>query len=728
MTGEEASSLAKPISVKMPIPGFKPVSYTCLATHKTSYVGEPVAIVCAEDPYVVADALELIDVEYDPLPPLVNAEEAMKPGSPLLYEEWGDNEIVSLSFENGDVSAALNKSDHVFKQQLKIQRHTGVPLETRGCLADYDPGQGTLAVWSSTQFPHILRTYLAESLGVPEAKVRVVAPDIGGAFGLKLSIWPEEIATCLMSMKLGRPVRWIEDRTENLMADNHCREGVFDVEVGVNRDLTITAIRLKSLVDVGCAKYAPWASASMAVFGAASIPGVYKVQNYQFDVHCIVTNKAPQGAYRGFGEPESTFIMDRMIDIIAKELKVDPTEVRFRNLITSSDYPYVTAGGAVIDSGSHTETLRKALQIVDYESLKRQRDDLRKRGRFMGIGISIGMKGCDSNDYLFTGKMLGYDQARVKVQQDGKIAAFVGGTAIGQGIQTTLAQALADELGVPSEDVMVTQGDTDTCPFGFGNWASRGAIAQGGAVILAARRLRERILSIACALLQQDIKDLEIVDGKVSVKGSPDHAITFKEIARATFIEINRLPHGLSEGLEVTERYDPMQGEGFTTDEKGRANFCATYPHGTHVAVVEVDAETGKVQLVRYVAVYDCGNVINPMIVEGQTHGAIAQGIGGALYEELIYDENGQFLTSTLMDYLLPTSLDVPDLETSRIETPSPKTIRGIKGIGEVNIVQVSGAIANAVEDALSPFGIRITETPVSPMKVWQLLQKGHTS
>lgn len=609
ISADDTRKFVKPVSNEIPTPGLKPLTYGCFAQDKVTYVGEPVALVCARDFYSARDGLELIDVEYEPLPPVVDAESAMKPGTTLIYEDWGDNELFTLSFENGNVQAALDNSDHVFSERLYCHRLTGAPLETRGCIAQFEKSKGQLNVWSSTQFPHILKGFLSNSMGIPKDKVRVIAPDIGGAFGLKLGIWPEELATCAMSIILGKPVRWIEDRTDNLLADNHAREETCYLEFGVNNDLTITGIRLKGIADVGCAKYAPWSSASTALFSAATIPGVYRVENCAFEVHCIVTNKAPLGAYRGFGEAEGTFILERMVDIVARQMKADPAEIRMRNLIRPEDYPFVAAGGAEIDSGAHIEAMRQALQLFDYDYLKTKRNELRKEGKYIGIGIACGMKGTASNDYLFTNVMLSYEQTRLELVPDGTIRAFVGSTNQGQGVETTLAQIIADEVGTRFEDVKVIQGDTELTPYGFGNWASRGVVSGGGSAILAGRKMKSEIFQVASTMLEANPLDLELSSNNVSVRGT-SKTISLKQISTYANEKLNKK-------LEVLERYDPMNGGGFSVDANGHANFCATYPYATHIALIEVDAETGRIKLVRYVVVYDSGRIVNPVLAEG---------------------------------------------------------------------------------------------------------------
>lgn len=696
-------------------PGQKSLSYPLLARDKVRWVGEPIAAVVAESRALAEDALEHIAVEFDELSPVVNALVALDDDAPLLYEEWGDNVCVHIDRVGGDLHRAFQDADLILKDRFRTQRYSGIPLETRGLVAAAEPGGrggAGLTIWSSTQVVHHARDIIAQVLGWPENRLRVIALDVGGGFGPKDHAYPEEVLVAALATRTGRPVKWIEDRREHMLSTVHARDQVHDVEVAARKDGYILGLRDRMVSDIG-------ACASNVGAGPVSVsrqmlPGPYQVPNYHADCFAVVTNKVPAGAYRGFGMPESTFVMERVLDQLGEELGIDPVDIRRRNFVPADRLPnYQTTTTEVYDSGDYGEALERAIRLVDYRSWRQRQKELRGQGRYIGIGLSsyVEMAAFGPSRTLrdIGFAISGVDSAVVKVDRQGKVTLVTGISSQGQSHQTSFAQVCAESLGVEIDDVTVVQGDTALAPYAdAGAIASRGAAVAGGATALASRQVREKMVKIGAHLLEASPDDVEIEAGRVLVRGAPQKAIAFAEVADAA-LKGHDLPDAVLPGLEEQAVYDPPE---------------LTFPYATHVAVLEVDPETGGIAWCRYVVVHDCGTIINPTVVEGQIHGGIAQGIGGAILEEFAYGEDGQPLATTFMDYLLPTATDVPGIEIEHTESPSPANVRGIKGMGEGGAIAPPAAVGNAIADALRPFGVKVSETPLSPARVWQLVQE----
>lgn len=716
LTSEEAVRVTRPIRCDSLFPEWKGTEFPVLAWPRVRFVGEAVAVVAAADRYLAEDAAELIEVDYRPLPAVVDLETAAEPGSPLVHDAWGNNLYLDRKAKFGDVDQAFSGADLVWERTYRTHRHTGFPMEGRACLADYDPASGTLTVHSATQIPHLVRTGLADTLGVPEHSIRVIAPDVGGGFGIKAHLFPEEVAVCLLSMRLGRPVKWIEDTREHLTACIHAREHVHRVKVAVKRDGTILGIKADVLVDAGAYSVWPW-TASMDVGMAANmIPGPYRVRNYEFRARAVATNKCPLGPYRGVGRPSAAFTIERAMEDIARQLGLDPIEIRLRNYVPDDGYPYTTVSGLIYDSASLQASARKAADAIGYAEFRRLQKAARAEGRCLGIGFGsfIEQTAHATNEFIKRGVpiVFGYDSVRVSVDPSGKVTVDSSLHSHGQGHETTFAQVVADRLGVPLADVRVQFGDTQSAPYGMGTFASRSAVLGGGAAWKAADIVRGNILKIAAHMMEASVEDLEIADGVVQVKGSPQHRITVGEVARLAYHRPERLPEGLTPAdLAATQSYDAPPGYG-------------TWTNSMHATIVEVDPDTGFVQILRYVVVEDCGVMINPLIVDGQVHGGTVQGIGGALLEHLVYDETGQMLSPTLVEYLLPSARDVPAIEVHHMQTPSPFTIGGFKGMGEGGAIAPLPALANAVTDALAPLGVAVDALPLSPDRIRRLIEE----
>jgi CO/xanthine dehydrogenase Mo-binding subunit len=673
-----------------------------LARDKVRYVGEPVAAVLATDRYLAEDALARVRVEYEPLPALVDTRAAGEPGAPLLFESEGTNAVATFTVACGDVDRALGDADLVLRETFYVQRHAGVPLETRGALAEWDAGRGLLSMWGMTKVPHVNRRIIAEHAGLPEHRVHFLQTDVGGAFGVRGEVYPEDVLVALLAIRTGRPVRWIEDRREHLQATNHSREQHHEIAIGLRRDGTILGIHDRFWNDMGA--YVRTHGATAPNNTAAYLPGPYRIPHYRAEVTCVVTNKTPAGTYRAPGRFEATFVRERIVDIAARALQVDPAEIRRRNFIPAEAMPYdlgtSTHGSPVVyDSGDYPGLFGWALDQVGYEKLREEQARARRAGRHVGIGFS----------YVVEKSGLGpWESARVLVDGTGAIVVHTGTPSVGQGVETVFAQICADVLGVRYEDVTVRYGDTDALPDSVGAFGSRGTVVGGNAVLGAAERVRDKILAVAARELEAHPADLELRDGAVHVRGVADRALSLKEIARAASVT-RALATGTEPGLEALHYHGQER---------------MTYGHGLHLAVVEVDGETGVPRVLRYAVAYDVGRAINPMLVEGQLVGGLAQGLGAALHEELAYDDAGQLTAGTLMEYHLPAAADMPPLELwIREENPSPTNPLGVKGAGEDGIVAAGGAVANAVADALAPLGVEIRALPLRPCRLRELIR-----
>ncbi len=714
LTGAEILAVTEPVRCDSSVGEWQSSAIPALAAERVLYVGEPVAVVVATDRYRAEDAAERVVVDYEPLPPVVDAEAALRPEAPVLHPGWRDNAFVRRRVDAGDVDGVFAAADGVVRLRLVTHRQAGAPLENRVSLAEYDAGRQELTLWTATQIPHLLRTGLADALRFPEHRLRVIAPDVGGGFGIKSNLFGEDVVLCVLALRLGRPIKWVEDRREHLLASAHAREHYYEIEAAYRRDGTVLGIRARIVVDVGAYSVWPWTAAIEPCMALGILPGPYRIRHYRAEAIGVATNKCPLGPYRGVARPSACFAIERVMDEVARETGLDPAEVRRRNLVRADEFPYTSVTGLVYDSGSFIESLDKVLEAADYPALRRAQAAARAQGRYLGIGLATYTEQTAHATAEFVRRgspiILGYDAATVRMDPSGKVTVMASMQSHGQGLETTVAQLVADQLGVPLEDVAVLHGDSTLSPYGMGTFASRSAVLCGGAVQLAAGQVRAKLLRLAGHLLEAQPEDLELADGVCRVRGVPTRAMTIRELARIAYHRVEKLPPGESIGLEATQAYDAAPGTG-------------TFANAAQLALVEVDPETGQVKLLRYVIVEDCGCMINPLIVDGQIHGGVAQGIGTALFEESIYDAQGQLLNTSFLDYLLPGALDVPSLEVHHLETPSPFTLGGFKGMGEGGAIAPGAAIANAVSDALQPFGrVMANELPLTPERVLQLI------
>jgi carbon-monoxide dehydrogenase large subunit len=677
------------------------VGQPVLAKDEVRYVGEPVVAVFAEDRYVAEDAAELVKIVYHPLPPVLDIEEAMAPDARRVHAHR-DNVFHHTVRETEGFAEAFANAPRRARATFVTHRQTGVSIEPRGCMAMPDPATGRLTVYVSHQSPHQFRSQLTRLLNLPENQIRVVVPEVGGAFGIKAMLYPEYLVVAEAARRLQRPVKWVSDRTESLLADAHARDNRHEVEVAFDDDGRILAVRDHVFGDTGAYPFLGFPGAvGEADWATNMLTGPYKIPHVSITIDCVFSNKAPVGPYRGVGGPVGAQVQEGIVDLVARELGKDPVEVRRVNLIQKEDFPYRTPTGNLYDPGSYTESLEEALDLIDYEKFRRDQAEWRKRGRYVGIGICTFVE-----PSAFAESEAGstpYEAASIRIEPTGTVTAALGLGPSGQGHETTMAQLIADELGVDVKDVVVIHGDTDSAPFGGGTGGSRSGTIGGGAALKASRELRQKLVKLAAHLLEAAEEDIEFVDGRAQVAGVPARAYSLHQLAHIAYTDVARLPEGMQPGLEVVARYQPP--------------LDTTFSNGTHVALVEVDITTGFVKVLDYVAVNDCGRLINPMIVEGQIHGGVAQGIGSAFLEELRYDEDGQLVTTSLMDYLLPVSTDVPRIRVRHIETPSDN-VGGFKGMGEGSLIAAPAALAGAVSDALAPFGVFVTEIPIKPQQI----------
>ncbi len=689
--------------------GQRDTPYYALAPERVRYVGEPVAIVVADSPHIAEDGAEEVEVEWEPLDSVGSLATALADGAPLLYEDWPDNVAGVFEQEMGDVDAAFAAADVIVSERVQIQRQFACSLETRGVVAEWDPFADELTIWSSTQILHILRDLLSAVLGLPEQRIRVVVPRIGGAFGAKFHFYPEETAVAIAARATGRPVRWIEDRLESFLATVHAREQVIEAQMAATAEGRITAVKADILGDMGAALhtvgYGPvWLTAVM-------MSNVYAIENVRARARAVMTNKTPLGSYRGWGQPQANFAVERLIESMARELGIDSIELRRRNFIPPDRFPYQSLHH-VFDSGRYDDCLQKGLATFDYDGWRRRQEELRAEGRFVGIGISFYIE----NTALGPSRILnaggveqgGYDISRVRIEPGGEVTVYTGLCEMGQGFTNGLVQVCADHLGAHPDQITVVTGDTSSCPYtGYGTGASRSASVGGAALMKAATELGEKVRRIAAHMLEAAPEDMVVEDGEIWVTGVPAHRLSLADIGRAAYIRPIELPEGEDPGLEAIGVFDPP---------------AMAWPYGTNCVAVEVDPETGEVSLLDYAYVHDSGTVLNPMIVEGQIHGGVAQGIGAALFEELRYEDDGQPLFGSFMDYVLPSAMEIPRIRIDEQVTPSPVIPGGTKGVGEAGAIGSPAAVVAAVEDALSPFGVRIRQTPVTPDLIVRLV------
>ena len=708
LTGAELARMTSPLRIAPPIDGLLPMEMPALPTDRVRFAGDLVACVVGEDRYRVEDARARVEVDYTPLAPVVDPERAGEPGASLVDETIPANRPYHGVFAHGDVEAAIAGADRVVEVRFHQGRQTHLPLEPRGCLASWLPGEETLTFWVSTQAPHPVRTALAARLGIPESAVRVIAPDVGGGFGQKIPLYREELTTAAASRLLGRPVRWIETRRENLMASLHAREDIVDVRAAVKADGTILAIDARILADFGAYAYFP--ANYMARVVGMMIPGAYGLRAYRYAITAVLTNKCPSGPYRA---PMliCSWVTEGTIDAVARALALDPVEVRRRNMLTERDLPYTTATGLTYRSVHPRDTLERALASCGYAERRLDQARARAAGRVVGIGVAtyVEPNTYGSGFYATAGiPGSGHDAAIVRIEPTGVVSAQIGVVSQGQGHLTTVAQALADELGLPIEHVHVRSGDTAAAPYGMGTRGSRGGVVSAGAALGAARVLKQKVLRIAAHLLEAPLEDLELAGGRVHVRGVPASAVTLAQVAQKAYLAPMELPPGMEPGLEATHAFDPP---------------ALTFSSGTHVCEIEVDRETGSLAILRHTIVEDCGRMLNPLIVEGQLHGATAQGLAGALFEEIVYDADGQNLSGTLLDYALPTAAALPSFEVEHLERSDPATPLGMKGMAEGGTMGASAAISNAVADALAPLGVDARRQPFTARRIAEALR-----
>lgn len=705
----------KPVMPLSRMKGYYATPLWPLARDKVRYVGEPVVAVLADSRYVAEDALEQITIEYDPLPFAIRAEDAVAPDAPLLHEEAGTNAIVSRSFARGDIDAAFYVAAAVVKGRFRLHRKTAVAMETRSYLGEWDARRSALTLHSATNIPGVIRDVLADSLGLPGNRMRVIAPDVGGSFGGKGSLYPEEMLVALLARKLQRPIKWTCDRLEDLSANSQAFDELIEAELAVDAQGHLLGLRANVIGDIGAYSIYPWTAALEPVQVVSFLPGPYRMENYQASVRGVLTPKPPTGPYRGVGRPASTFAMERLIDMAARKLGIDAAEMRRRNLVRTEEFPYRTGSGIIWDQSAFQECLEGACRAADYPALVKMREEVRAKGRFVGIGLAsyAELTGIGSRIAVAPGMPIntGTETATITIDATGAITAAFGVSSHGQGLETTLAQVIADELGCKIDDVEVQHGDSALVPMGTGTYASRSAVLGGGAATLSARVVKAKLLRAAAFLMDVDEADLDASDGIVRARTS-NAVMTFREIANAVYSQMGRIPHDRREDLTASETYDPYLG---------------TAASAAHLALVEVDRETFGVKILRYVVAEDCGKIINPMIVDGQVQGAVAQGIGAALLEEVVHDDDGQIVTASLADYLLPIASNVPGVEIVHIEAELPKTLGGYRGMGEGGTIGAPGAIANAISDALAPLDIEINTLPATPERIFRLVQQSIT-
>jgi len=681
-----------------------------LARETVKHVGDPVAVVVGDDRYAVEDAAEDVVVEYDPLPVVTDPEAALQEGSPLVHEQFGTNEVHRWTLGGGDVEAGLREADVVVERRVVNHRTSGAPIEPRGVLADFRAGE--LTVHLSTQVPHFVRLFLALILGMSEERIRVVAPDVGGGFGAKLQVYGEDVLLPALARRLHRPVKWIETRSEHMQVSHHGRDQVATIRIGAKRDGTLTALHAQILADFGA--YLMLLTPTIPSLGAFVMSGVYRIPAVQTDIVGVFTNKMATDAIRGAGRPEATHMIEVTMDQLADELGMDRLELRRRNFIPKEDFPAETALGIVYDSGDYAGALDRLLERVDVDQVRREAEELRPKGIHRGIGFSTYTEICGLAPSRVTGPsgfglQTGlWESALVRVHLSGTVTVYTGTSPHGQGHDTGFAQIVADRLGVDPDVVEVIHGDTATGPQGLGTYGSRSLAVGGEAVARATAKVVEKAKALVAHQLEAAPEDIELRDGTFGVRGQPGQGMTLAEVAGAAYIPEN-IPESMEPGLEETAFYDPE-------------NFV--FPFGAHACVVDVDAETGRVSVVRYVAVDDCGPAINPTLIDGQVHGGIVHAIGQVLYERIHYDEEGQLVTGTFVDYALPSAAELPMFETDRTETPSPTNSLGVKGVGEAGTIAASAAVTNAVIDALRPAGVKYLNMPLTPMRVWEALQQ----
>ena len=714
-TAADLADIARPIRATSRMRDYYPTPLYPLVPDIVRFAGEPVAAVVADSRYRAEDAADAVRLDIDPLDGEADPERAAGAGAPALHEAAGGNVIAERRFARGEAGDAMARAAVRVGGRFRVHRKTPLALEPRGAVAAWDRRARVLELCATTQVPGIVRDALAEILSLPGSRIRVTAPDVGGGFGAKTALYPEDICLAAIALKLGRPVKWFGDRREDLRATTQAFDEILEAGLGVDPDGRIVALEADALCDVGSYSVYPWTACIEPVQVVSFLPGPYRVGDYRARARAVATPKPAGGPYRGVGRPISTFVMERMMDMAARQTGLDPVEIRRRNMVADGEFPYRTASGIVWDRSAFLGGLDAACRAIGYDRLRSDQAEARREGRLVGIGVAsyAELTGLGSRISAAPGMPVntGTETASVAVDATGAVTATFGVPSQGQGTETALAQVVADELGVGIDDIRVTIGDSAALGHMTGTYASRGAVLGGGAAILAARAAREKIVRCAAHLLEAAEGDIEISGGTVRVAGT-DRAMSLAELARAVYSDMGRVPKAIRDeigNLEATRVYDP---------------FTATATSATHIAAVEIDRETGGVTVTRYVAAEDCGRIINPMLADGQAHGGIAQGIGAALMEEMVYDPAGQLQTATLADYIVPGSCDVPRMDISHLEVEPPETLGGFRGLGEGGTIGALGAVANAVADALAPLGVEIREAPLTPPRIHRLIEE----
>lgn len=705
-TGSDVNGQVGAVPCAAPMPDQKSPSHTVLAGDRVYFVGHPVVAVVAADRSAARDAAELVEVEYEPLAAVVDPEKALQKDSPLTHPDLGTNRAFTWSVQGGNPARAFREADHVVKVRMVHQRLTPMAIEPRGCVASWHEGEGRLTLWTSTQVPHLVRTLLPGMIGVPENLVRIVAPEVGGGFGSKLNLYGEEALASHLARRLGAPVKWIESRRENAAATIHGRDQIGRYDVAVRKDGTILAVTSDTICDIG--SYLQLLTPAIPTLTGLMLPGCYKLKAVKMDVVGVHTNKMSTDAYRGAGRPEATYVIERLVDIVADELGLDPVAVRLKNFPKPREFPFKTAAGLMYDSGNYQGTLKEAQRLAGWPSLLKRRDQARREGRLFGVGLSTYVEICA----LGPSKIMaagGWEWGSVKIELSGKVTIATGATPHGQGQETSFAQIAADRLGIPPEDIVVLRGDTATSHYGRDTYGSRATALGGTAIVMSIDKVIQKGKSIAALLLKTSARKVKFKDGVFRAGGK---SLGWKDVASEAYIAKN-IAKGVEPGLEASSFFEPQN---------------CTFPFGCHIVAVEIERDTGKVRIDKYVSVEDCGRQVNPLLVEGQVQGGIAHSLGQALFEQTQYDESGQLLTGEFMDYAMPRAADIPDYVLGSTETPSPSNPMGVKGVGEAATIGATPAIANAVIDALSPLGIRHLDLPLTPERVWRAIREAEAS
>lgn len=715
-TGAQIAEFLGPMPIGTPFPS---PEHRAVAVDTVRYSGEPVAVVVASDRYIARDAADAIVVSYDTLPAVVDLELAMTGKPAVIHPDFANNLAVALvpsgtgvtaagAVDDSAIDDAFARAEVVISQRMVNQRLAPSSMESRGVVAHYEPGKGTMTIWSSTQNPHILRTFIAALTGLGQDQVRAIAPEVGGGFGAKINIYGEEYVAAAISKRLGVPVKWAEDRSEAFVATIHGRDILAYVDLAAKRDGTVLGLKLRLIADIGA--YNMLLTAAIPTLTMMMANATYNIPAIRATLTEVFTNKTPTDAYRGAGRPEATYFVERAMDMLARELKMDPAELRRKNLIKPHQFPFATQTGAVYDSGDYEKALDLALKTAEWDRLKTERDAARAKGRLVGLGLSMYVEVCGlgPSSSLPTG---GWEHSQVTVERDGRISATTGASPHGQGNETTFAQMLADQFGVPIEHITILHGDTGVVKQGIGTFGSRSQAVGGTALHLAGGKVKAKMAKFAAAMFEAHEDDLVFQDGTISVKGSPASAKSFASVAAYAYVPVP-LPPGLEPGLSDEAFFEPANN---------------TYPFGCHISMIEIDRETGEPTLLKLVAIDDAGNLINPMIVEGQIHGGLAQGIGQAMIEEVVYGEDGQLLTGSFMDYAIPRAIDFPRFELGATVTPTPCNPLGAKGVGEAGTLGATPCVVNAAVDALSEFGVKHIDMMLRPEKLWRIIRGGRS-